>query len=243
MRTAITTGPTPTATMADVAAPAIALPVELMIWLSPAFPVGAFAFSHGLELAVERGWIKTRGELEGWLAELVEHGSLRADIILLGEAWRGATGSAGEVLQRANDIACALQPSAERHLETLTQGASFIAAIRAAWPPPRLDLLPGERIAYPVAVGAVAAWHGMALRATTLAYAVAFVGNLASAAIRLGLIGHSDGQRVVALLLPQLQALAHRAGHFTLDDIGSATLRSDLASLLHETQYSRLFRS
>jgi urease accessory protein len=233
----------PAVAMAEAGAPSIALPVELMIWLSPAFPVGAFAFSHGLELAVERGWVTARGDLDNWLTDLVAHGSLRTDLILLGAAWRAAADCDGEALQRANDWACALQPSAERHLETVTQGGSFIAAIRAAWPTPRLDLVPGEGVAYPVAVGAVATLHGVTLAATALAYAVAFVGNLASAAIRLGVIGHSDGQRVVATLLPRLQALAHHACHLTLDDIGSATLRADLASLLHETQYSRLFRS
>jgi urease accessory protein len=242
--TAITiTGITPTTIMADASAPAIALPIELLIWLSPAFPVGAFAFSHGLEMAVERGWVTTRHALEDWLADVVEHGSLRTDVILLAAAWRAAESADGEALRQANDWACALQPSAERHLETVTQGASFVAAIRAAWPAPRLDLMPEEHIAYPVAVGAVAALHGMPLEATALAYGVAFVSNFASAAIRLGVIGHSDGQRVVAVLLPKLQALAYRSCHLTLDEIGSATLRADLASLFHETQYSRLFRS
>ncbi|WP_244600011.1 urease accessory protein UreF [Blastochloris tepida] len=235
-----------TATMADAGGPAIAVPIELMVWLSPAFPVGAFAYSHGLEQAVERGWLATRADLEIWLSDLIAMGSLRTDQILLAAAWRAAAQGDDAGVCLANDWACALQPSAERHLETVTQGGSFVAAIRAAWPAPGLDALPAlaERgIAYPVAVGAVAARHGVALEGTALAYGVAFVANLASAAIRLNIIGQTDGQRLIAALLPRLRDRAHHAPRFTLGDLGSATLRADLASLSHETQYSRIFRS
>ena len=220
--------------------PEIALPVELMVWLSPAFPVGAFAYSHGLEQAAARGWIEDRATLESWISELIERGSLRTDLILLAAAWRAARDASQ--LAEINDLALALQPSAERRLETQTQGDAFLLAVRAAWPAAGFDALTTPA-AYPVAVGAVAALHGIELKATALGYGTAFVSNLASAAIRLSLIGQTDAQHLVAALLPALRAAAECAPDLTLDDLGSATLRADLASLLHETQYSRLFRS
>lgn len=219
---------------------------ELLVWLSPAFPVGAFAYSHGLELAIGRGWLRDRVGLQDWLGELVKRGSLRADLILLAEAWRAANLDDAVRLAHCNDVALALQPSAERYLEAVTQGNAFLIAIEAAWPPPRRHLLDGlatNDVPYPVAVGAVTAAHSVAVEATLVAYAVAFASTLVSAAIRLSLIGQTDGQRVIAGLMPALECAASDAARSTLDDLGTSTLRADLASLAHETQYTRLFRS
>jgi len=223
----------------------VELPVRLMAWLSPSFPIGGFAYSHGLELAVERGWVSDHKELEAWLSDLATIGSLRTDLILLAVGWRAAAAGDHEGLSAVNDMALALQPSAERHLETLTQGNAFLAAISSAWPAPGVDTLasmsPG--VAYPVAVGAAAAFHAIALESTLLGYAVSFVSNLTSAAIRLSVVGQTVAQQIIASLLPRLAAVSHEVFAATLDDLGSATLRSDLASLAHETQYTRLFRS
>lgn len=218
---------------------------RLLIWLSPAFPVGAFAYSHGLELAAERGWVVGREGLEAWIGDLVACGSLRNDLILLAEAWRAGTDGNQDGVSAVNDLALALQPSAERRLEAVGQGQAFLAAIQAAWEPDgtaRRARCDGEA-AYAVAVGATAGRHGIELDGTLLAYAIQFATNLVSAGIRLSLIGQTDGQRILAAMLPALKAVAYAAARTTLDDLGGATLRSDLASLAHETQYSRLFRS
>jgi urease accessory protein len=243
----------------------VALPPELMIWLSPAFPVGAFAFSHGLELAVERGWVDGRAGLEAWLSDLVASGSLRTDLIVLAAAWRAETGDSSifrcgsrdwashadrkmelSPISSINDLALAMQPSAERRLETVTQGNAFLATVRAAWPHPRIAAARGSiggDVAYPVAIGISAAAHAIPLAGTLLGFAIAFVSNLASAAIRLSVIGQTDGQRMLATLMPALSDAAAAAATATLEDLGSAVFRSDIASQQHETQYTRLFRS
>jgi urease accessory protein len=222
------------------------VPAQLLVWLSPAFPVGAFAYSHGLEKAVEKELITDRATLATWLEDLIKLGSLRNDLILLAAAWRAASQQNAADLAEVAELAVALQPSAERHLETVTQGGSFLAQIDAAWPCAEVGLLraahAGE-VAYPVAVGVAAAGHGLALAPTLLGYGMAFVGNLLSAAIRLSVIGQTDGQRLTASLLPMLQDAAIQAESSTLDDIASATFAADLASMQHETQYTRLFRS
>lgn len=223
--------------------PARAAQALLQIWLSPSFPVGAFAYSHGLEAAVERGWVRDRGSLESWLADLVTHGSLRNDLILAAIAWRAVATGDVALLREAVDLSVAMQPSAERHLEATQQGASFLAQIEASWPCAAAAKLHGQPVGYPVALGTAAAGHLVPLTDTLRAYAIAFVANLSSAAIRLSVIGQTDGQRVIAALLPTLEKAVTACLSATPDDLASAAFRSDLASLLHETQHTRLFRS
>jgi urease accessory protein len=218
----------------------------LLIWLSPAFPVGAYAYSHGLESAVARGLVTQRADLEAWLQALIRHGSVHNDLILLVEAMRAATRADGVALTDVNALALALQPSAERYLETAQQGTSFVAAVAAAWPCRAISALRATiagDIAYPVAVGVAAAGHAIPMSDTLDAFALAFVQNLVSAAIRLSVIGQTDGQRVLAAVMPAIQRAAAAAAGHTLADLGGAAFSADLASLEHETLYSRLFRS
>ncbi len=214
--------------------------LPLSIWLSPSFPVGAFAYSHGLEWAVECGAVKDAASLRDWIGDLVTLGSARNDSILVAEAWRAARDDAR--LADVHELALALAPARERLLESTAQGAAFVTAIRAAWPCNTLALFDGD-VAYPVALGAATAGHDLPLLSTLEHYLLAFVANLVSAGVRLGVIGQTDGQRITAALLPAVRATAQDAQSSTLDDLGSATIASDLASMQHETQYSRLFRS
>ncbi|GJE60493.1 Urease accessory protein UreF [Methylobacterium trifolii] len=220
--------------------------LRLMAWLSPGYPVGAYAYSHGLEWAVEAGQVRDEAGFSDWLADVAERGSLRNDMILAAHAHRAAVAGDGPGLAAVNDLALALAPSRELHLETAQQGRSFLDATCAAWPCPALTALSGElagEVAYPVAVGAAAGAHGMAPAAMLAGYGLAFVQNLVSAALRAAPIGQGAGTRVVAALAPRVAALAEATGTADLDAIGSATLRLDLGSFRHETQYSRIFRS
>ena len=219
--------------------------LPLLIWLSPAFPVGAFAYSHGLEAAVEAGDITNAATLQAWLDDLVRYGSLRTDALLAACAWRAAmAGDMAEIIE-INDRTLALAPSKERHLETTGQGNAFVTAVQASWPSDLMgELAQGaEPVAYPVAVAVAAAAHDVPLPALLDAFLVAFAGNLVSAAVRLGPVGQTDGQKIIARLVPALREAAQMAASGTLDDLGSAALRSDIAAMRHETQYSRLFRS
>ena len=215
----------------------------LQAWLSPAFPVGGFAYSHGLEAAVEAGDIADAATLRQWLLDLVEHGSLRNDMILLAAAAR-ATDDAK--LAEINALALALAPSKERHLETLAQGDAFAAAARAAFPCEAIErfaALAAAGAAYPVALGVAAAGHGVPPAPACRAFGLAFVAALVSAAARLGCIGQTDAQKTLASLIPPLTSAAAFAATSTLADLGGAAIRSEIASMRHETQYSRLFRS
>ena len=220
--------------------------LPLLAWLSPSFPIGAFAYSHGVEAAVEAGDIADAQTLGAWVRDLLEHGGGRNDALLLAASWRAIDGGDHAALDAINDLALALSPSRERHLETLSQGNAFVAAVRAAWPCPAMEALAArapDGVAYPVALGVASAGHGVPLRATLEASLLAYASNMVSACVRLGPIGQTDGQKVIASLLASVRAVADVAARATLNDIGGASFRSDIASMRHETQYSRVFRS
>lgn len=219
---------------------------RLMTWLSPAFPVGAFSYSSGIEWAVEAGDIADLATLCDWLAALLHDGAGFCDGVVLCHAHRAAAREDAAALRALAELAAAFVSSRERHLETTAQGRAFVEIARAAWPCATLDLLPAQDagpVAYPVAVGVLAAGHGVGLRPTLHAYLHALAANWISAGTRLVPLGQTDSQRALAALEPVIAATADACFAATLDDLGSATFRADLAGMKHETQYTRLFRS
>ena len=218
---------------------------RLMTWLSPAFPVGAFSYSSGIEWAVEAGDIIDSASLQGWLAAMLADGSGFCDGVLLAQTHRAAASDDDAGLRDVAELGFALVPSRERQLETSAQGRAFIEIARAAWNCDGLEemIAPGEVLVYPVAVGLVSAAHAIPLASTMHAFLHALTSNWISAGSRLIPLGQTDSQRVLAALESMVSVTARRAITATLDDLGSATFRADLASLRHETQYTRLFRS
>ena len=219
---------------------------RLMTWLSPQFPVGSYTYSHGLEQAVEVGYIGHAATALVWIEDVLAHGAGRSDAIILNHAHAAAFQADWERLAGIAELAAVLQPTSELVLESHSQGRAFLDTVRKAWDCPALEALqamwPGPH-AYPVAVGVAAAGHGIPPIPATQAYLHAFAGNLVSACIRLVPLGQSDGQRIIAALEPLVGQVAHQAGCALLDDLGSAVAMSDICAMRHETQYTRLFRS
>jgi len=212
--------------------------LRLMAFLSPAFPVGGFSYSHGLEHAADDGLLPDADALGEWLSDLIAFGSGWNDAVLFAEAHR--RGDARDLADLA-ELAEALAGSQERHRESMLQGAAFIAAARA-WPNTILDRLPAE-CPYCVAAGAILGAHGVPLETALAAWLQAFSINLVQAGIRLGVTGQQGAMAVVAALEPAILATASRAAQSPLDDLGSATVLSEIMAMQHETQISRLFRS
>jgi urease accessory protein len=218
---------------------------RLMAWLSPAYPVGAFAYSSGIEWAVEAGDITNAMTLQRWLTATIGHGGGFCDAAILVHAYR-ATDNGEQLLKDVAELAATLAPSKERYLETTAQGRAFIDATLAAWPCASLSRLMATwdgPLAYPVAVGMAAAGHAVPLEDALTAFLHAVAANLVSAGVRLVPLGQTDGQRVLASLEPVIATTARRALNTALADIGGATFRADIASMRHERQYTRLFRS
>jgi urease accessory protein len=219
---------------------------RLMTFMSPAYPVGAFSYSSGIEWAVEAGDIHDADTLCRWLATIIRHGSVFCDAALFGHAHHAAAACDDNALAGVAELAAALVASKERFLETTSQGQAFVQITRAAWPSAALDRLTAAwdgPLAYPVAVATACAGHGIDLAPALLAFLHGVASNLISAGVRLIPLGQTAGQRVLAALEAAIAETATRATATTLDDIGSATLRADIAGMRHETQYTRLFRS
>jgi urease accessory protein len=219
---------------------------RLMAWLSPAFPVGAFSYSSGIEWAVETGDITDEESLQRWLHVMLERGGGYCDAVLFAQAHRAVRDAGDKALHDVAELAAAFAPTRERHLETTAQGNAFVDAARAAWACAALDKLKqvwDGPVAYPIAVAVTAAGHGIALEPALAAYLQALAANWVSSGVRLVPLGQTQGLRVLAALEPAVALTAQRALACQLDDIGSSAFRADLASARHETQYTRLFRS
>ena len=219
-----------TATPTPVAEAAL---YRLLTWLSPGYPLGAFSYSHGLEHAVEAGLVRGAAGLEAYAAAALAYGAARVDAALeeladLGVAWRGG---------------------AELGLESAAQGDAFLRTTGAAWPHPFLGALvarqeaSGATTPLPVALGAAAAAHGVAMLPAATAFLHAFAAGLVSAGVRLVPLGQTQGQRVLAALEGVVHAAVAAAGSTPLDEVGTAAPIIDWCSMRHETQHTRLFRS
>ena len=220
---------------------------RLLAWLSPAYPIGAFSYSHGVETAVEEGFIKDRASLVAWLRNGAADGTGAVDGALFAAAWRAAEAEDWPAFDAIAERAAAWRGTSEMALELRQQGGSFLSITRTAWPHPDLDAV-HERLAgemsLPVAVALAAAAHGIALETALEGYLHAFTANLISAAVRTVPLGQSDGQSALAGLEGAVRAPVEAALAVTdLDEVGTATPLLDWCSLRHETQYTRLFRS
>ncbi|MCE1235613.1 MAG: urease accessory protein UreF [Hyphomicrobiales bacterium] len=226
--------------------------LTLQAWLSPAFPVGGFTYSHGLEWAIEAGDVVDGPSLATWLADVLVHGAGRSDAILLVHAHRAAR--AGDVagLVETIEFAAALQPSRERRLEATAQGAAFVRAVADTWSTPAFDgLVAAARETFAgeapwthaVAVGTAAGAAGLDEAEVAPAFAQAFAANVVSAGVRAIPLGQSEGLRILRSLVPVVRRIASDALSASLDDVGGAAVLADVASMRHETQYTRLYRS
>jgi urease accessory protein len=250
---------------------------KLLTWLSPAFPVGAFAWSAGLESAIAEKLVTDSADLQNWIQGALAHGGMRTDAILLARAWHCARGGSttadsavgtsspvhggggppkavegaapradaevppAHALTELADLCLALTPTLERRSETLITGDAFAVAA-TAWPSDVYAHLP-EPCPYPIAVGAIAAAHGIDLHQTLLAYLTAAVHSQVSVAVRLVPLGQTEGLRVMAALERAIAALAGEAERATLADLGAIAYAADIAQMHHETLQPRLFRS
>ncbi|NNE86769.1 MAG: urease accessory protein UreF [Silicimonas sp.] len=205
--------------------------LTLTQWLSPSFPIGAFAYSHGVEQAIYDGWIVGADDLQTWLASCLTQGSARSDAGFLRLAF------AAENASEINATARAFAASHERVMEAEKQGAAFVRTVNAVWKFDLPDLL------LPVAVGAAAARARLDPDAATSLYLQAFASNLVSASMRLMPLGQSDGQAVLAALQPLVSSVADDTRETTLETIFSNAFLSDIAAMRHETLQPRLFQS
>ena len=206
--------------------------ITLTQWLSPSFPVGAFAYSHGVEAAVSEGWVDDGPGLEAWLRDVLRHGSGRSDAI-----WLRLGAERDAALLELNAEARAFAASKERVLEAERQGAAFARTVRAVWALDVPDLM------LPLAVGAACGRQGVDIDTAVQLYLHVFASNLVAAAQRLMPLGQTEAQAVLAALQSDIEAVTAQTRGAVPEDVESHAFVSDIAAMRHETLEPRLFQS
>jgi urease accessory protein len=204
----------------------------LLNWMSPAFPIGSFAYSHGLETAIVENEISTQSDVETWIADLITHGSGWNDAVLFAQCWNNQN-------EYLNELALSMASSSERYLETTQLGKSFAIAASVF-----IDVkFANGDLAYPIAAGMACKSMGVDQHSGLLAFLQGFAAAQVSVAVRLVPLGQTAGLHVLKNLMPIISKTANRAATATLDDLGSCTLLADIASMNHEHLQPRIFRT
>jgi len=205
--------------------------LTLVQWLSPSYPVGAYAYSHGLEHAIDTGSVTDSESLADFIEDVLEHGGGYADAVFFSAAYK-----AGDIT-RVDQECRAYASSHERLKETTLQGAAFCKITKDVWALPIADLT------YPVAVGASARARDISLLPALSVYLHSFVSNLASVGMRLVPLGQSEGHQLIHDLKPLCTKIADAAAHGDIGTLQTRAFLSDIAAMNHETQYSRIYRT
>ena len=205
--------------------------ITVMQWLSPAFPIGGFAYSHGLEWAINKGYVSNREELQKWISDLLEYGSLKNDAILIKLVLKGSDP------KEINEIAIALCPANERLSETQLQGGAFCKIMREVW---SLEI---DDLTLPIALALAAKNESIDQNLVVPAYLHSFCSNLISVAMRLIPIGQTDGQKTLRELSPLISDSVRAVAKSDKDDLGSACFLSDVSAMQHEYLQPRVFKT
>ena len=205
--------------------------ITVMQWLSPAFPIGGFAYSHGLEWAINKGYVSNREELQKWISDLLEYGSLKNDAILIKLVLQGSDP------KEINELAMALCPASERLSETQLQGGAFCKIMREVW---SLEI---DELTLPIALALAAKNESIDQNLVVPAYLHSFCSNLISVAMRLIPIGQTDGQKTLRELSPLISDSVRSVAKSDKDDLGSACFLSDVSAMQHEYLQPRVFKT
>ena len=205
--------------------------ITVMQWLSPAFPIGGFAYSHGLEWAIDKGYVSNREELKKWISDLLEYGSLKNDAILIKLVLQGSDP------KEINELAMALCPASERLSETQLQGGAFCKIMREVW---SLEI---DELTLPIALALAAKNENIDQNLVLPAYLHSFCSNLISVAMRLIPIGQTDGQKTLRELSPLISDSVRAVAKSDKDDLGSACFLSDVSAMQHEYLQPRVFKT
>jgi urease accessory protein len=205
--------------------------ITVMQWLSPAFPIGGFAYSHGLEWAINKGYVSNREELQNWISDLLEYGSLKNDAILIKLVLQGSDP------KEINELAMALCPASERLSETQLQGGAFCKIMREVW---SLEI---DELTLPIALALAAKNESIDQNLVVPAYLHSFCSNLISVAMRLIPIGQTDGQKTLRELSPLISDSVRSVAKSDKDDLGSACFLSDVSAMQHEYLQPRVFKT
>lgn len=202
----------------------------LQAWFSPAFPTGAFSYSHGLEAAIQHGLVSDKDSLTRWISCLLTSGSGWNDGLFLKAAYEG--------ISDVNSLCLALCSSKERYQEIIELGKSFSRAVNGSY---GAELAQG--LAYPVAVGMAARRRNIDIKLTTQSYLQAFAASLISVGVRIIPIGQQAGQDCLVTLCRIIEQVNNKLDVAGLEQLGSASFMSEIMSMMHEKSNPRIYRT
>jgi urease accessory protein len=217
--------------------------LALLRLASPTLPIGAYAYSRGLEYAVHAGWVHDETSAQSWLLGLLQHTAARLDGPIFLRLYRALQQADLPALEHWNARLLASRESAELRLEDTQLGAA-LARLLAAQGVAAAQPWAARADACYATLFALAALHfEIASAPALLAFLWASTESQVSAALRLIPLGQTAGQRILSQLVRSLPPCAAEASALEDDEIGALAPGFALASALHETQYTRLFRS
>ena len=228
-----------TTTMNDLAL------LNLVNLVSPALPIGCYAWSQGLESAVERDWVSDEEGLLNWLLGLLEHSLCRLDVPMVQRCHRAWAGNDRASFLDWNERTLASRETQELRQEDAQTGTALIKLLSQLPSPERdsVSLLAKRHISLPAAFAVTGVCWSLHAKETALAFLWSWAENQVAAGIKLIPVGQTAGQRVLQQLKPAIANGLAEGLALSDEEIGSGLPGLALASSIHETQYSRLFRS
>jgi urease accessory protein len=220
--------------------------LALLQLTSPALPVGAYSYSEGLEALVDRQLIINANQLQLWLTECLTTGSISIEAAILLRAYRARKGDDLESLSYWNHWLSATRESYELQQQNWQMGRSLWKLMRDLQPQvswAELEVALGENCNFAIVFALAAVERGIDEHTLLIGYLYSWASNLVGAGVKLIPLGQTDGQRLLLELGKPLMAAVDQTLVLQDKDLFSCNWGLALASMTHETQYSRLFRS
>lgn len=221
--------------------------LRLLQLTSPALPVGAYSYSEGLEFLVHSGKVCDRNSLEHWLIQELRYGAVRLEAAVMVRAYRAIAAQNFDQLIYWNRWLSAARETEELRSQSLQMGRSLLRLFQDLHPeavePLQLNSLQQDGCNFAIAFGLVANYWEIEVRSLVLGYLQSWAANLISAGVKLIPLGQTAGQQLLMNLSPIIENASETILELQDDDLFSCGWGLALASMAHETQYSRLFRS
>jgi len=215
--------------------------LRLLQLSSVSLPVGGYAFSQGLEYAIDSNWVADENQVQQWLKIQLSQSIAQLELPMLRLCMQALAAEKYTALAQYNDLILASRESKELRLTDTAMGEALARVLRNQDIP--LHFKPGDELSF-VVMFAVAAAHWKIDYATTaLGYCWSWLENQVAAATKLVPLGQTQAQRLLGILQPAILEAISSAENIQADEVGACLPALAIASALHETQYSRLFRS
>ena len=223
--------------------------LRLLQLVSPALPVGAYSYSEGLETLVQTEAIADAAALKHWLTQELQHGAIRLEAAIVARVCTAAVQQDYSMLYHWNQWLSAFRETEEMRQQSWQMGRSLVRLLQALHDIPMQSSVPtlieacGEPCNFAVAFGIAAAAWQIDRASASLGYLHSWTANLVNASVRLIPLGQTQGQQTLLSLYPQLEQTATEILELSEDEFGSCSWGLSIASMTHETLYTRLFRS